>query len=140
MRRDTYMYVYMCTCILLSWMYVLFLFCFSKKSCKILNSLNNNGNNESDLYYPNTPTLYYDETFLAHLSRRLKWAFLIKICPLSVVVVVVVVVVFVVNFSHFHLLLQNHSANFKQTWHKTSLAKRDSNLFKWRALFISNGR
>ena len=35
-----------------------------------------------------------------HLSRRLMWAFLIKICPLSVVVVAVVVVV---NFSHFHL-------------------------------------
>ena len=31
-------------------------------------------------------------SFLAHLSRRLKWAFLIKFCPLSVVVVVVVVV------------------------------------------------
>ena len=31
---------------------------------------------------------------LAHLSRRLKWAFLIKICPLSVVVVVVVVIIF----------------------------------------------
>ena len=47
--------------------------------------------------------------FLSHLSRKLKWAFLIKICPLSVVVDgVVVVVVVVVNFSHFHLLLQNH--------------------------------
>ena len=58
-------------------------------------------------------------SFLAHLSQRLKWAFLIKICPLSVVVVVVVVVVGVaVNFSHFHLLLQNHWANFNQTWHK----------------------
>ena len=44
--------------------------------------------------------------FLAHLSRRLKW-------DLSVVVVVIVV-----NFSHFHLLLQNHWANFNQTWHK----------------------
>ena len=40
--------------------------------------------------------------FLAHLSRRLKCAFLITICQLSVIVVVVV------NFSHFHLLLQNH--------------------------------
>ena len=48
--------------------------------------------------------------FLAHLSRRLKWTFLIKICPLSVFVVVV-------NFSHFHLLLQNHLTNFKQTFH-----------------------
>ena len=40
----------------------------------------------------------------------LKWAFLIKLCPLSVVVVVVVV-----NFSGFHLLLQNHLANFNHT-------------------------
>ena len=41
---------------------------------------------------------------LAHLSQRLKWAFLITICPLSVVVVVLlvvgVVVIVVVNFSH----------------------------------------
>ena len=46
--------------------------------------------------------------FIAHLSLRLRGAFLIKICPLSVVVVVVVVVVeVVVNFSHFRLLLQS---------------------------------
>ena len=30
------------------------------------------------------------------------------------------------NFSHFHLFLQNHWANFHQTWHNTSLGKRDS--------------
>ena len=48
--------------------------------------------------------------FLAHLSQRLKWAFLITICPLSVVVVVVAVV----NFSHFHILLKNHWANFSK--------------------------
>ena len=81
-------------------------------------------------------------SFLAHLSRRLKWAFLIKICPLSVVVVVVVavVVVVVVNFSHFHLLLQNHWANFNQTWHKASLGEGDSSLFKWRAPPFPKGR
>ena len=67
-------------------------------------------------------------SFLAHLSRRLKCSFLIKICPLSVVVAVVVVVV--VNFSHFHLLLQNHWANSNQTWHKASLGEGDSSLFK----------
>ena len=44
--------------------------------------------------------------FVSSPEPRLEWAFLITICPLSVVVVVVVVVV--VNFSHFHLLLQNH--------------------------------
>ena len=71
---------------------------------------------------------------LAHLTSRLKWAFLIKICQLSVVIVVVVVVVMVViNFSNFHLLLQNHWANFNQTWHKASLGKGNSSLFKWRA-------
>ena len=30
-----------------------------------------------------------------------------------------------VNFSHFHLLLQNHWANFNQTWHKASLDEGD---------------
>ena len=64
-------------------------------------------------------TMLWFKKFLDHLSRRLKWDFLIKICPLSVVVVVVVVV----NFSHFHFLLQNHWANFNQTWHKASLSK-----------------
>ena len=49
--------------------------------------------------------------FLVHLSRRLKWAFLITICPLSIVVFVVVVVI---NFSHFHLL-QTHWTNFNET-------------------------
>ena len=29
-------------------------------------------------------------------------------------------------------LLQNHCANFNQTWHKASLGEGDSNLFKWR--------
>ena len=35
-----------------------------------------------------------------------------------------------VNFSHFHLLLQNHWANFNQTWHKVCLGEGDSSLFK----------
>ena len=38
--------------------------------------------------------------FLAHLNQRLQWGLLIRICSLSVVVGIVV------NFSHFHLLLQ----------------------------------
>ena len=50
--------------------------------------------------------------------------FLVKICPLSVIVVDIVVVV--VNFSPFHLLLQNHWANFNQTWHKVFMGERDS--------------
>ena len=71
--------------------------------------------------------------FLAHLSRRFKWAFLTKICLFSAIVVVI-------NFSPFHLLLKNHWANFNQTWHKASLGEGDSSLFKWRALPFSNGR
>ena len=51
------------------------------------------------------------------------WAFLIKICPLSVVVVVVIVVVVVLNFSHFYLLLQSHWVNFNQTLHNASLGE-----------------
>jgi hypothetical protein len=31
---------------------------------------------------------------------------------------------------HFRLLLQNHRANFKQTWHKSSFDRGDSTLFK----------
>ena len=53
-------------------------------------------------------------------------------CPFSVVVVV--------NFSHFHLLLQNHWAEFNQTWHKASLGEGNSSLFKWRAPPFSKGR
>ena len=32
-----------------------------------------------------------------------------------------------VNFSHFYLLLQNHKANFNQTWHKVSPGVGNSN-------------
>ena len=87
---------------------------------------------------------YFCPVFLAHLSQRLKWAFLIKICPLSVVVVVVIGVVEPRPFPGGdsentltklkNLLLQNHWANFNQTWHKTSLGEWDSSLFKWRSI------
>ena len=40
------------------------------------------------------------------------------------------VVVVVVNFSHFHLFLQNHKANFNQIRHKAFLGEGDSSLFK----------
>ena len=36
----------------------------------------------------------------------------------------------VCNFSYFRLLLQNHWANFNQTWHKASLGEGESSLFK----------
>ena len=38
------------------------------------------------------------------------------------------------------LLLQNHRANFIKIWHKASLDKGDSSLFKWRTTPFSNGR
>lgn len=68
--------------------------------------------------------------FLANLSQRPKWVFLIKICPLSVVV----------NVSYFHLLLQNHWVNFTQTWHKGILEKSLTKLFKWRTSSPLKGR
>ena len=82
-----------------------------------------------------------DLSNLAHLGWRLKWAFLIKICPLSVVVVGDLVgVVVVVNFSHFYLHLPNHWTNINQTWHNVSLGEGDSSLSKCRALPFSKGR
>jgi hypothetical protein len=57
--------------------------------------------------------------FLAHLSWKLKWATLITHCPSSVCLAVRLSV----NFLHFRLLLQNHWANFNQTWHKSSLGE-----------------
>ena len=35
-----------------------------------------------------------------------------------------------VNFSYFRLLLQNHWANFNQTWHKASMGGGDSSFYK----------
>ena len=44
-----------------------------------------------------------------------------------------------VNCSHFYFL-QNHWANFYQTWHiSVSLGDRDSSLFKWTATTFSRG-
>ena len=57
--------------------------------------------------------------------------------PLSVGGVLVGVVV---NFSHFHLLLQNHWVNFNQTWHKASLGYEDPSLLIWRVPPSSKGR
>jgi hypothetical protein len=51
------------------------------------------------------------KAFLAHLSWKLKWAILIAHCPS------------VCKLLHFRLLLQNHRANFNQTWHKSSLGE-----------------
>ena len=51
-------------------------------------------------------------------------------CPLSVVSLSVCLSV--CKLLHFRLLLQNHWANFNQTWHKSSLGGGDSSLFKRR--------
>ena len=74
--------------------------------------------------------------FLAHLSWKLKWDFLITFCPSSVRPSVCLSV----NFSHFHLLLQNQWANFNQTWHKAFISGGNSSLCKWRATSFSKGR
>ena len=52
-------------------------------------------------------TCWYIVSFFTHLSWKLKWAFLITCRPSSVCPSVRMSV----NFSHFHLLLQNHWAN-----------------------------
>lgn len=41
---------------------------------------------------------------------------------------------FKVNFSPFHLHLQNHRANFNQTEHKALLGEGDMGLFQWRVM------
>ena len=74
--------------------------------------------------------------FLAHLSWKLKWTFLIACRPSSVCQSVRLSL----NFSYFRLLLRNHCANFNQTWHKVSLGKGDSSLLKWRAITFPTGR
>ena len=76
-----------------------------------------------------------------HLSRRLNWAFRIKICPLSIIVIVIVVVSVGIgeNFSHFYLLLQNHWTNFNQDT-KHPWVKGIQFFFKWRALPFFKGR
>ena len=35
-----------------------------------------------------------------------------------------------------NLLVQNHRANFNQTWHKVFLGEGDSSLFKWRTMLF----
>jgi hypothetical protein len=68
--------------------------------------------------------------FLAHLSWKLKWAFLITGCPSSVYLSIRLSVC---KLLHFRLLLQNHWTNFNQTWYKSSLGGGgDSSLFKGR--------
>jgi hypothetical protein len=76
--------------------------------------------------------------FLAHLSWKLKWAFLIAFCPSSVCPSDVWRLS--VRLLHFQLLLQNHWANFNQSWHKSSLGKGDLELYKWGTPPFPKGR
>ena len=54
--------------------------------------------------------------FLAHLSRRLKWAIVIAHCPVSVRPSVVVRPSVRRKLSHFRLLLWNRWTEFNETW------------------------
>jgi hypothetical protein len=78
-------------------------------------------------------------SFLAHLSWKLKWAFLIVRCPSSVRPSASVSVRLSVKQLHFRLLLQHRWANFNQTWHKASSGKGDSELYKWRTTPFPKG-
>ena len=69
-------------------------------------------------------------TWKVFRSLEPKWALLIDTWPLSIVVV---------NISHFCCLLQNHYANFIQTWHKASLGDGNLSLLKWRTKFFFQG-
>ena len=57
---------------------------------------------------PRSHNTHFIVLFLAHLSWKLKWAFLITCRPASVCPSVCLSVCLSVNFSHFHLLLKNH--------------------------------
>jgi hypothetical protein len=59
-------------------------------------------------------------SFLAHLSWKLKWAFLIAPCPSFV------------NFYIFNFFFRTTGPIFNLTWHTSSLGEGDANLFKWR--------
>ena len=72
-------------------------------------------------------------------SCELFWSKFVH-CPLSWSSLLSSTFHIVINFSHFHHLLQNHWVNFNQTWHKASLGKGDSSLFKWRTSSFSKGR
>ena len=77
----------------------------SKTSCEAIKSIFS------------SPELKAQVSFSDHLSSVVCLSVCLSVCPS-------------VNFSHFHLLLQNHCANFNQTWHKAFLGEGDSSLLK----------
>ena len=80
---------------------------------------------------------FYRNSFLALLNWKLKWAFLITCC-LSVRLSVCLSVRPSIMFSHFLFLLQNHSTDFKQTWHK-AVNERDLSVYILRPIQSQNG-
>ena len=81
-----------------------------------------------------SPELKAQLSFSDHLSSVVCLSVCLYVCPS-----VCLSVRPSVNFSHFHLLLQNHWTNFNQTWPKASLGEGDSSLFKWRARPFPSG-
>jgi hypothetical protein len=79
------------------------------------------------------------ENFLAHLSWKLKKV-QVSLSDRLLSVVCLSVWRLFVRLLHFQLLLQNHWANFNQSWHKWSLGKGDSELYKWRITSFPMGR
>ena len=81
------------------------------------------GNGRVDNYYNSENALLLkvalciSQQFLAHLNAQVSFTgHLSSVVSLSICLSV--------NFSHFHQILQNHWANFNQTWHKVSLGER----------------
>ena len=86
---------------------------------------------------PSVPLQKSYKSIWAHPSHKLKWAFLNKICPLSVVVVAIVVIV---NFSHFSLTVFNPErlCQFQPNiCYKAVFDKGMPFFIKFRALYLS---
>ena len=82
-----------------------------------------------------SPELKAQVSVSDHLSSVVCLSVRLSVCPS---VCLSLPVCMSVNFSHFHLL-QNHWANFDQTWHNVSLGEGDSSLFIWRATPFPKG-
>ena len=61
------------------------------------------------------------DIMFSSFELKAKWAILISCCPSSNRLSFHLFI----NFSHLHLLLKNHWANFNQSWYKAPFGKRD---------------
>ena len=116
----------------------------SNKGCFVAN-LVDNGPVVKEIYNyrHHMCTNVYREIFipfpvLSHLSQRLNWAFLIKICPMSVVFVVVFVVVVTLYIFIFFSRFTGQISTKLGTKH--TCREGDLDLFKWRNSPFYNGR